>query len=53
MQLTTNNNDNVLNSDERARYKRHLSLEGFGEEGQIRLKNSSVLFIGAGLAFML
>ena len=48
MQLSINNNDYVLSSDERARYKRHLSLEGFGEEGQIRLKNSSVIFIGAG-----
>jgi len=48
MQFSTNNNDIFLNSDERERYKRHLSLEGFGEEGQIRLKNSSVLFIGAG-----
>ncbi len=48
MQLSTNNNDKNLNSDERARYKRHLSLEGFGEEGQIRLKNSSAIFIGAG-----
>ena len=48
MQLSTNDNDNVLSNDERARYKRHLSLEGFGEEGQIRLKNSSVIFIGAG-----
>ena len=48
MQLSTNNNDNVLSSNERARYKRHLSLDGFGEEGQIRLKNSSVIFIGAG-----
>ena len=48
MQLSTNNNDNGLSSNERARYTRHLSLEGFGEEGQIRLKNSSVIFIGAG-----
>ena len=48
MQLSTNNNDNVLSSNERARYKRHLALDGFGEEGQIRLKNSSVIFIGAG-----
>ena len=48
MQLSTNNKDNVLSSDERFRYKRHLSLDGFGEEGQIRLKNSSVIFIGAG-----
>jgi len=48
MQFSTNNNANILNSDERERYKRHLSLDGFGEEGQIRLKNSSVIFIGAG-----
>ncbi len=48
MQLSTNNNENVLSSNERARYKRHLTLDGFGEEGQIRLKNSSVIFIGAG-----
>ena len=48
MQLSTNNKDEILNNDERERYKRHLSLDGFGEEGQIRLKNSSVIFIGAG-----
>jgi len=48
MQSSTNNKENILNSDERARYKRHLSLEGFGEKGQLRLKNSSVIFIGAG-----
>jgi len=48
MQLSTNSEDEVLSSGERERYKRHLSLEGFGEEGQIRLKNSSVIFIGAG-----
>jgi len=48
MQLSKNNKNNILNSDERERYKRHLSLKEFGEEGQIRLKNSSVIFIGAG-----
>tara|TARA_B100000212_G_C27336973_1_gene517301 strand:- start:61 stop:1206 length:1146 start_codon:yes stop_codon:yes gene_type:complete len=48
MQLSKNNKEQFLNSDERERYKRHLSLEGFGEEGQIKLKNSSVIFIGAG-----
>ena len=48
MEISTNNKDVVLNSDERERYKRHLVLEGFGEEGQIKLKNSSVIFIGAG-----
>ena len=48
MELSSNNNIEVLNNDEKERYKRHLSLDGFGEEGQIRLKNSSVIFIGAG-----
>ena len=48
MQFSINNKDDILNSDERERYKRHFSLEGFGEEGQIKLKNSSVIFIGAG-----
>ena len=48
MQLSTNSDDEVLSSEERERYKRHLSLEGFGEEDQLKLKNSSVLFIGAG-----
>ena len=48
MQFSTNSNGNILNSNERERYKRHLLLDGFGEEGQIRLKNSSVVFIGAG-----
>jgi len=48
MQLSASNNDKVLNNDEKERYKRHISLDGFGEEGQIRLKNSSVIFIGVG-----
>ena len=42
------NKQNILNSDEIERYKRHLSLNNFGEEGQIKLKKSSVIFIGAG-----
>ena len=48
MQLSKINNGEILNDEERKRYKRHLSLKDFGEEGQIRLKNSSVIFIGAG-----
>jgi len=47
MKLSTNNNG-VLNNEEKERYKRHISLERVGEEGQIRFKNSSVIFIGAG-----
>ena len=48
MNLSKNNNKEILNNDERERYKRHLSLKEFGEESQIRLKKSSVIFIGAG-----
>jgi len=38
----------VLNKDELERYKRHISLQEIGIDGQINLKNSSVIFIGAG-----
>ena len=34
--------------DELERYKRHLSLKEIGYKGQLKLKKSSVLFIGAG-----
>ena len=37
-----------LNNDEQERYKKHLSLKEIGYEGQLSLKNSSVLCIGAG-----
>ncbi len=37
-----------LNETDRMRYARHLSLPGFGEEAQSRLKSGSVLVIGAG-----
>ena len=39
---------NFLSSDEQERYQKHLTLEEIGYEGQLSLKNSSVLFIGAG-----
>lgn len=39
---------NFLNKDEHERYQKHLSLKEVGFEGQISLKNSSVLCIGAG-----
>ena len=48
MQISNNNKNNNLSTDEIDRYKRHLSLKNFGEEGQLALKNSSVVFIGAG-----
>ena len=39
---------NFLNSDEKERYQKHLTLKEIGYEGQLNLKNSSVLCIGAG-----
>ena len=39
---------NFLNTDEQERYQKHLSLNEIGYEGQISLKKSSVLCIGAG-----
>jgi len=37
-----------LSPDELQRYSRHLTLPEFGQEGQEKLKNSSVLLVGAG-----
>ena len=37
-----------LNADEQERYQKHLTLEEIGKEGQLKLKNSSVLCLGAG-----
>ena len=37
-----------MSSDELQRYSRHLTLPEFGREGQEKLKNSSVLLVGAG-----
>ncbi len=39
---------NFLNADEQERYKKHLTLKEIGNKGQLKLKNSSVLCIGAG-----
>jgi len=38
----------MLSAKETDQYQRHLSLPGFGVEGQLKLKKSSVLVIGAG-----
>ena len=37
-----------LNADEQQRYQKHLTLKEIGIEGQIKLKKSSVVCIGAG-----
>ena len=39
---------NFLNSDEEERYQKHFTLKEIGYEGQLILKKSSVLCIGAG-----
>lgn len=38
----------MLSDAEKRRYRRHIMLENIGEEGQLKLKNSKVLVIGAG-----
>lgn len=42
------NTSQKLNKEEINQYSRHLSLEGFGEKNQLKLKSSSVLVVGAG-----
>lgn len=46
MPITTSTEN--FTTAERIRYARHFTLPGFGEESQQRLKNSSVLVVGAG-----
>ncbi len=38
----------MLSKEEKERYSRHLILEGFGEEAQLKLKAAKVLVVGAG-----
>ena len=38
----------LLSDSELRRYNRHIIMPGIGEEGQTKLKNASVLVIGAG-----
>ncbi len=38
----------TLSAEENLRYSRHLKLEGFGADAQIKLKQASVLVVGAG-----
>tara|TARA_A100000164_G_scaffold344751_1_gene344071 strand:- start:436 stop:1584 length:1149 start_codon:yes stop_codon:yes gene_type:complete len=48
MKISTDMKHNFLTSDEEERYKRHLTLKEIGYKGQLKLKNSSVICIGAG-----
>ena len=48
MQISNSIDQKLLNKDEKERYQRHISLEEIGLTGQIKLKNSSVMFVGAG-----
>ncbi len=48
MQTPKDTDSNLLNDDERERYQKHLTLKEIGIEGQLKLKNSSVICIGAG-----
>jgi sulfur-carrier protein adenylyltransferase/sulfurtransferase len=38
----------MFTSDERERYQGHFNVSGFGEEGQMKVKQSKVLIVGAG-----
>lgn len=42
------NNLTMLSKEELKRYNRHIILPEFGKEGQVKLKNSRVLVVGAG-----
>ncbi len=48
MVISTDLNSDFLSLDEKERYKRHLTLKEIGFKGQLKLKNSSVICIGAG-----
>ena len=48
MTFSKNIKFNFLTTEEQERYQKHLTLKEIGNEGQLKLKNSSVLCIGAG-----
>ena len=48
MAISTDLNSDFLSLDEKERYKKHLTLKEIGYKGQLKLKNSSVICIGAG-----
>ena len=48
MTISNNLQSTSLSLDEEERYKKHLTLKEIGFKGQLKLKNSSVVCIGAG-----
>ena len=48
MKVSKESKFNFLNPEELERYQKHLTLKEIGIEGQLKLKESSVLCIGAG-----
>jgi adenylyltransferase/sulfurtransferase len=46
--LTKTNDMKHLNDQEKLRYSKLMDLPGWGEEGQLKIKNSRILVIGAG-----
>jgi len=48
MKISTDLNSDFLSLDEEERYKKHTTLKEIGFKGQLKLKKSSVLCIGAG-----
>ena len=48
MGITKELESEFLNADEKERYEKHITLEEIGIKGQVELKKSSVLCIGAG-----
>ena len=48
MTISIDLKSNILNKDEEERYKRHFTLKEIGFKGQLKLKQSSVVCIGAG-----
>jgi len=48
MTISTDLDSDFLSLDEEERYKKHLTLSEIGFKGQLKLKNSSVVCIGAG-----
>tara|TARA_B100000401_G_C52757612_1_gene696543 strand:- start:25 stop:1176 length:1152 start_codon:yes stop_codon:yes gene_type:complete len=48
MKISKNIKNDFLTEDEKERYQKHLTLKEISMEGQLKLKNSSVICIGAG-----